>query len=392
MDIDSCFHKIVFLLAVFFCIQCQTKTGVVEIKNPVDASSEHPTNARYEFSPKGQWQVDQKLRLTEKQMLRFRVCNSRFIQEKNPCLAFEPKAKQLSWQNALVMSMASHLVYNSIALKDGKRSSRSKEVTVKIAKLWGFLDYVPIENKKSDTQIALLVHEDFVLIAFRGTESKRDWANNMNLFRHRPQVFDLLGKTQKIWAHRGFSQGAEAVLMEIEDQLDVVQKRLGRELPPLWLAGHSMGGALAAIVGSMLHTRKASYTDELHHFPYGIYTFGMPKVGSIELRDTIDRMVPNFYRFVMDQDVVVTLPIQRRIFNFDQRKTQEFTWPGSPVFLSNVDCETEDSWYYDNNELQLIRVLFRDRQALNDHKLSSYIQCIHKNLHTERTAQTSLFD
>lgn len=389
-------HVFFLTLVTFFSVQCSTKKKIARkkagVRDTVASELTGLTSPAAKQSDKGTWQLDKKVELNEQELLKFKVCNKSLLSKGMPCIRFSPKTTNKDWKNALIMSMASHLVYEKVILPSGKKAERKPAHAKRVAKIWGFLDYIPIENKKNDTQVALLPHEDFILVVFRGTETIRDWTNNMNLFRYKSQVFTLLDRLKPMWVHRGFSLGAEGVLLEIEDELDKLKKTYKKELPPLWLAGHSLGGALAAIVGGMLHTRKATYTQKLRHFPYGIYTFGMPKVGSIELRNTVDQMVPNFFRFVMDQDVVVTLPIQKRLRDFNKRKEQEFTWPGKAVFLSNIDCETEDSWYYENNPLKFLRILFQNRQALTDHKMISYISCIHKNLHTETQVQSSLFD
>src|SRR5262249_3454201 len=69
----------------------------------------------------------------------------------------------------------------------------------------------------------------------------------------------------------------------------------------LFLAGHSLGGALAVAVASVLD-REGVGVEAVH-------TFGMPRAGDLAFRDDYNaRLGARTYRFVHGDDLVPTVP------------------------------------------------------------------------------------
>ena len=191
-------HIALITLFVMLAASCSTKK-----KKPTEEVKPLPKPVLIKSTTnfgRGVWLKNQKIKLTDKELVQFRVCTKKSLSKKVPCTRFNPKATRLNWKNAMVMSMASHLVYGKTLMDSGRKVARSVSHTRKIAKVWGFLDYIPIEHKKRDTQIALFVHESFILVAFRGTESRKDWTSNLNMFKHDSQVFSLLKKKSRVFA------------------------------------------------------------------------------------------------------------------------------------------------------------------------------------------------
>ena len=116
-----------------------------------------------------------------------------------------------------------------------------------------------------------------VEIAFRGTvsedatgeRSSANWHSNLNseivmLSR------DLAGTEEEVQVHGGFQDAYEAVQSELVAWVD--ERKGGPEKPPLHLAGHSLGGALATLAAVHLQG-KLGYTVK------AVVTFGSPRVG-----------------------------------------------------------------------------------------------------------------
>jgi triacylglycerol lipase len=127
---------------------------------------------------------------------------------------------------------------------------------------------------------------DFRVLAFRGTEDKKDAITDMRaMFRATP-----FGRT-----HEGFVGAFESVEGDIKAAL--AENRTMGKAEPLILCGHSLGGALATVATRML----AAEGEEIS----ACYTFGSPRVGDDEFADSFKTPV---YRVVNRADPVPMVP------------------------------------------------------------------------------------
>lgn len=139
---------------------------------------------------------------------------------------------------------------------------------------------------KNGTQAILISFKDSVVLAFRGTEatSIKDIKSDA---RAVSTACDSGGMI-----HSGFKDAFDDVRFDIEKRLakdDVVNK-------PLYITGHSLGGALAIVAAK-----------KLEH-PGGLaacYTYGSPRVGD---EDWIEEIKTPIYRVVNAADCVTMLP------------------------------------------------------------------------------------
>ncbi|MDS3862404.1 lipase family protein [Thermosynechococcaceae cyanobacterium BACA0444] len=109
------------------------------------------------------------------------------------------------------------------------------------------------------SQAILVDHQKYFCMAFRGTDQLIDWIDNINAF----PVKQLFGEF-----HRGFWNSVEAIWDQIYNQYKRLNNLKVRK--PLFLTGHSLGGAMAVIAGSKLIHVDEPFTN--------IYTFGQPRV------------------------------------------------------------------------------------------------------------------
>jgi lipase (class 3) len=83
-------------------------------------------------------------------------------------------------------------------------------------------------------------------------------------------------------------------------------------LQALYVTGHSLGGAMAAMMGVMLrHERKFRHDGDLATRLRAVYTFGQPMIGDPRFARACDRddfLYENVIRYVYDGDVVPHLP------------------------------------------------------------------------------------
>ena len=136
------------------------------------------------------------------------------------------------------------------------------------------------------TQAILISTDKFITLAFRGTESTsiKDIKS------------DAKATTTKCASggniHSGFKQAYEEVAMEIQSDLD----QAAYANKPLFITGHSLGGALATIAAKQLiHAGGIA----------SCYTYGSPRVGD---EDWISNIKTPLYRLVNAADCVTMMP------------------------------------------------------------------------------------
>jgi len=198
---------------------------------------------------------------------------------------FEFNNSQLSLKNALLLAQASGLAYDlpDIIEKD----ARSK---------WSMKDFSFIQ--KDDSECFIGANTDVILLVFRGTEqnSLKDWITDFQ-FRKK------LGPW-KLGVHRGFKEAVDLVWDEVYQRIVRLTKIANR---PLFIAGHSLGGALATLA-------TANFLEE--NFPVkALYTFGQPRVGGKLFVNKFNKSFKYTYRFVNNEDIVTRVPFKP--FNYD---------------------------------------------------------------------------
>jgi hypothetical protein len=135
-------------------------------------------------------------------------------------------------------------------------------------------DGFTIQDTGTDTQVLIVEEKDFVVVAFRATTNIRDWLTDLQIAKT-----DIPGGR----AHIGFVHALDSVIAELIGSLS----DLGFE-KPLFICGHSLGGALALLFGYLwevecrnqtpvpIPPRRARLTS--------IYTYGAPRVGNGALK------------------------------------------------------------------------------------------------------------
>ncbi|GAB0492705.1 hypothetical protein MMPV_003974 [Pyropia vietnamensis] len=111
----------------------------------------------------------------------------------------------------------------------------------------------------------------------------------------------LLGpKYSAARVHRGF---ADAYLSVAQPLVARVRALLKKKARPVYLTGHSLGGALATICSLDLWAQLPLSRHEI-----GVTTFGSPKVGNFAFQRTYDAVLPTHWRIMLSADLIVTLP------------------------------------------------------------------------------------
>lgn len=214
---------------------------------------------------------------------------------------FEPNVSQHSPQNAWWLAECSLLTY-----------CEENEVNRTLAKLFHGQKFTLtwLDAPETNTQGFAFAAPEYVIIAFRGTEFPRPTSVLKSPFEIRDIVDDIQTDIQRlpptkitlctpvfdIPVHPGFADALQSVWSQVQG----VIAHAGNK--PIWLTGHSLGGAIAALLAYQIPERVA-----------GLYTFGSPCVGNSEFVkafNTKKHLPEKTYRYVHGNDAIANgLPL-----------------------------------------------------------------------------------
>jgi len=269
-----------------------------------------------------------------------------------PETAFTTKSKEIDWKMAVRLAEASKIVYEekSVVINWAKNNLGTQQVEF-------------IDRKK--TQLFIAENEEETYIVFRGTKGLGDWIANMKIYQSRKPY----GRV-----HRGFLNAFSVVQSEVFAALTRA-RFFDRKV---YIAGHSLGGALA-VIGA------AQANFEIGETPiHGIYTFGMPKTCNRKCARYIHSVFNSrLLRFVNNEDLVTKIPpLSRhvgRLIHFDESGKIK---PNKPPKESGMKSgPTDDGLTKEEFEaLQKGLKLKKNRDAegemigVNDHDMGRYIR------------------
>lgn len=243
---------------------------------------------------------------------------------------FDPLATAFTLDNALLCAAASNLAYEQAATVEPEVGA------------WGFprFQWIQARGKDIDTQGYVCAGPRAVLIAFRGSEANiRDWLTNLR-FETVP------GPVSKV--HRGFYEAlTEDGLIPAAPSRQILEavSRFRDRGQPLWVTGHSLGGALAVLCAARLHLTEGVPVQ-------GVYTFGQPRVGDYGFASAFDRaFAGRVFRFVNNNDIVPTVPpvglilrywhVEREVYIDEDRRLDTTISPGRRL-LANAKGRLRD--------------------------------------------------
>ena len=132
------------------------------------------------------------------------------------------------------------------------------------------------------------------IIVFRGTMNPKEWIANIQARQvDYPRSRQIQGRV-----HTGFFR----LYQQLAGQVRQVAEQLNPKLP-CYVAGHSLGGALATLAAADLATNYADLTRQL-----SLYTYASPRVGNEAFATSMRDAVPNSYRVINFADVVPMVP------------------------------------------------------------------------------------
>ena len=166
-----------------------------------------------------------------------------------------------------------------------------------------------------NTQAYLAQNADNIVVAFRGTESPttfeglKDWllsdAVNLLILPTGRLGTDFAAAGVGARFHQGFINALDSIWLPL---FSGVEDELKRSERPLWITGHSLGGALAVLSAWLFHRKFVSV--------HQVYTFGGPMIGNSEASKAFDRELSGkIFRYVNGPDPVPKLPTVSLVAN-----------------------------------------------------------------------------
>ena len=263
------------------------------------------------------------------------------------------------------------------------------------------LDVKLFHYPASDTHGFVGRGDNFAVLAFRGSQSlnqhPKNWLANFEYLQSRDPLYPG-------FVHTGFSHALDsawdAAGLILRPALAAAQA-VGADEPglPLFVTGHSLGGALATLASCRLSTATLPAEGDQAAVPVNLracYTFGAPRVGD---PDFCKAYKAPTYRVVHDLDAVPQIPLRvHEIAPFIPRlpsftpswlrnlvRKAEIAPPYDHVqTLYHLDAEgvllkeTDHSFWLSDYIERCLLSLGRSFDApINDHMIDGYIKSLH---------------
>jgi hypothetical protein len=218
----------------------------------------------------------------------------------------------------------------------------------------GFNKLTSFHNGLTDGWAYVAEGTDMIALAFRGTSSTKNWDTDFHVALVHPDHTD-----PKLRVHEGFYQAFIKLnegTLGIKDKLDGIKAATNGAVP-IYITGHSLGGALAQIAGAVLGSDQVA----------ACYTFGSPRVGNTYFDLWVK--IPS-YRVMNYADIVpqVPLPVVYR-HSGDPRYMPDHLTASPYRFEPNP---LERGWQIVRGLIQLVRA--GSILGIQDHAILAYCE------------------
>jgi len=223
---------------------------------------------------------------------------------------FAPHTMKFDVANAHWLACAADLAYQG-AGPDPVKGTAGVAATCRD---WGF-ECETFEHKDEtvDTQGFVAWSSDCLLIAFRGTEPSKIKDITTDLIFDAVPATALEEMPKGARVHKGFMAALDPVWHKVCGYVNKHGKAR-----TIWVAGHSLGGALAVLAAYRLavlgwQSRRKGFKHPVLTGPIGtlggLYTIGQPRVGNEAFAETVDRQLRSrYFRVVNNRDIVPRIP------------------------------------------------------------------------------------
>jgi hypothetical protein len=220
----------------------------------------------------------------------------------------------------------------------------------------GFSRLTAFHNDLTDGWAYVAEGDALIVLAFRGTRSAANWETDLHAWLIHPA-----GTDGSLRVHEGFyraferlSDGAKGIRQKIREIEAATAGRI-----PIYITGHSLGGALAQIAAAVLASDQIA----------ACYTFGSPRVGN----SFFDLWVkPPSYRVINYADIVPQVPLAIPVVLSYRHSGDPRYLPdqvrGSPYRFEPNPLQR--LWQFLRGVMQLIRA--GSILGIDDHQIAEY--------------------
>lgn len=230
---------------------------------------------------------------------------------------FRPDLCEHNAVNGYLLALASCVIYPRFLVEHGAQTTEdARELFISRLQHWGLQEAVCVcsgdcGREDVDTQVAVARNDAAMVVVFQGSQHPSARLDNQDGAYKDWIVTDLnvnLTEVSELWepvrVHSGFWHAFSAVSDEL---LSTIMGMRSGDNPSIWIAGHSLGGALAMIAALWLQQRRVTST--------GTFTLGAPRVGD----HSFARLFAGSYsgalhRYVHEDDPVPLLPPDRMAY------------------------------------------------------------------------------
>ena len=231
-------------------------------------------------------------------------------------------------------------------------------------------------------------------LSFRGTESNvSDWITDIKVSHKAPAWKSDAGYQ----VHSGFDEALDVIWKDDDTQsfkgiVSTLDKlRVFEQKVPIWLSGHSLGGALATLGALRLAHHLADKGHE--NIVGGVHTFGQPRVGDSGCAVAIEKSFPaRYFRSINNRDIVPRVPfpntpdIVKRLKEAGSTlKLLDYAHAGRVIYFSDTGKAMMDPpiWYRKLDTLvvgtSLDEVKTAAKETAGDHSMDNYV-ALHRRM------------
>ncbi len=262
--------------------------------------------------------------------------------------AVNPYVTKLDKNNAYWMAKLAKLAYIRKS-KDDETPDEVKILNTLKSEDSDFISVFGINNNSA--QGIIVEHTNYLAIAFRGTDEIADWLDNLNAF----SLDRFFGSF-----HRGFFASFEDVWQPLFSEymrLRAIKKR------PLFLSGHSLGGAMASIAAAQLIHEDLPFSS--------VYTFGQPRAMNRATSRIFNAECKNrYFRFHNNNDIITRVPA----------RAMGYSHVGSYLYISQEKVINRESgfWYrfVDHVDGFIDSIGKKGLDGVEDHSIDDYLSAV----------------
>jgi len=226
---------------------------------------------------------------------------------------FQPELRVFHWGNAYLAAIASLAAYEVQGAE-----------TVRMIRAMGFATVELVNN--DSTQGFVASNDKFVLVAFRGTQVNK-WGDLKadGALCQRKALGGLV--------HTGFYSALDLVWIDVLTAVKA-QGKTGEGWKPVWITGHSLGGAIALLAAVRL--------DRVGVPVRGTITLGQPRVGDLTFSQGFSGR-ERVYRITNQGDPVPLVPVRAQWIASSKNKICPFRYLHVGV-AREFRRESKDVW------------------------------------------------